>query len=71
MCGENYSTKYSLKKHISAIHTHSDSEIQCEMCAKRFKSANALGNHTTIIHDNIKQHKCDIQSLSMIVLQVH
>ncbi|XP_014222033.1 zinc finger protein 596-like [Trichogramma pretiosum] len=56
-CGKAFGRKYSIKRHIDAVHkkkTHT-----CETCGNTFTRKNDMTRHIASVHGKIR-HKCDL-----------
>ena len=66
MCSKSFSTKQSLKRHVSSVHEgkkqHCTKSINCEICSKSLSSSRSLKNHISFVHDGKKTIECNICS---------
>lgn len=57
-CDKEYSSKFSLERHIQIIHLKKK-EVECELCHKKFRVMQNLVEHK-YIHQNIKPYECEL-----------
>ena len=53
-CGRDFDSIPTLRIHVDSI--HKGLKTQCDICKKDFKN---LRSHTRVVHQKIKNHKCD------------
>ena len=62
-CGQFFSNKHTLKKHIKVKHTESSSNnliYKCSSCDKKFKIGRRLKEHFQHVHENNPNYVCEL-----------
>ena len=67
ICGNKYSTKYILKKHVWNVHEDRKTH-QCQNCENSFKTASGLEYHIKVVHHGGKENYCAICDIEFQVI---
>ena len=69
ICGNKYSTKYILKKHVWNVHEDRKTH-QCQNCENSFKTASGLEYHIKVVHHGGKENYCAICDIEFQVCNI-